>query len=179
MGRYTLAVIGGLLAALAVSSTAGALELTDGSKAPAWYAREVMQKIDGKEVKTVVFATQPFALSMADLNQVLNAYGLTVEDWKRAPQGYMREVITNEGGREVRTIVFSGEAKGMAPPAVDAILGAYGARVVDAKKLPASYGRAAMTKDADGKTVETVVLSPAAYAKSPAEWNAILRAYGK
>ena len=33
--------------------------------------------------------------------------------------------------------------------------------------------------NADGKDVETVVLSPAAYAKSPAEWNAILAAYGK
>jgi hypothetical protein len=179
MGRYLLAVIGGLLAALAVYDTTAALELTDGSKAPAWYAREVVQKAAGKEVKTVVFVTQPFALSMADLNHVLNAYGLTVEDWKRAPQGYMREVVTSEGGREVRTIVFSGEAKGMAPPAVDAILAAYGVRVVDAKKLPASYGRAAIAKDANGKDIETVVLSPAAYAKSPAEWNAILAAYGK
>jgi hypothetical protein len=179
MGRYVSTVIGGLLAALAVSDTAAALELTDGSKAPAWYAREVVQTVDGKEVKTVVFATQPFALSMVDLNHVLSAYGLTVEDSKRAPQGYMREVVTNQGGREVRTIMFSGDAKGMAPPAVDAILAAYGVRVVDVKKLPPSYGRAAMTKDADGKDIETVVLSPAAYAKSPAEWNAILAAYGK
>jgi hypothetical protein len=179
MGRYASAVIGGVLAALTVSGAVSAFELTDSAKAPAWYAREVVQTTDGKQVKTVVFGTQPFALSMVDLNQVLSAYGLAVEDWKRAPQGYMREVVTNEGGREVRTIVFSGDAKGMAPPAVDAVLAAYGARVVDAKKLPASYGRAATAKGADGKDVETVVFSPVAYVKSPTEWNAILAAYGK
>jgi hypothetical protein len=113
---------------------------------------------------------------MVDLDRILGAYGLAVVDAKRAPAGYMHEIVSNVGGE--RTVVFDAQPRGMAPAAVDGILAAYGLRIVDAKKLPETYGREAVRKDADGKEVREVVLSTAAYAISPAEWHQILSAYG-
>jgi hypothetical protein len=177
MNRKTPTTITALLLGLGLSvGAAEALEIVDVKKAPSWYATEVVQTEQGQEVRRAVFGTQPAGISMEDLNRVLEAYGVVVVDAKRAPGGYMREIVSSVGGE--RTVVFDPQPKGIAPAAVDGILAAYGLRIVDAKKLPPSYGREVVRTDADGKEVRDVVLGTAAYAISPAEWNTILSAYG-
>jgi hypothetical protein len=114
---------------------------------------------------------------MSDLDRILAAYGVSVVDAKRAPTGYITEIVASDKGE--RMLVFDTQPKGMAPAAVHEILAAYGLRVVDGKKLPPAYGRTVTTRNAEGKDVEELVLSPAANAWSPAEWHSILSAYGK
>jgi hypothetical protein len=156
---------------------AHAMEIVALKEAPSWYATEVVEKDQtGKDVRRYVHGTQPVAISMADIHRILAAYGLSVVDARQAP-GYITEIVLTDKGE--RTFVFDSEPKGMAPAAVDGILKAYGLRVVDAKALPPRYGRAVVTKDADGKDVEGAVLGSEAYAWSPAEWHSILSAYGK
>jgi hypothetical protein len=163
--------------ALALSfGAAEAVELVEVAKAPSWFATEVVEIEKGQEVKRAVHGTQAVALSMVDLDRILSAYGLSVVEVKRAPAGYMQEIVLNDRGE--RTVIFDPQPKGMAPVAIDGILAAYGLRVVDAQKLPETYGREVVRQDAEGKDVREVVLSSAAYAISPAEWHRILSAYG-
>lgn len=156
--------------------TSQAVELANLQKAPDWYASEVVEMEKGEPVKRVGFSTQAVALSMLDLNRTLAAYGLSVVDAKRAPEGDMQETRSSDGGE--RIIVFDAQPKGLAPVAIDVIPAAYGLRIVDAKKLPETYGTPTTRKHADGVEVQEVALNQAAYAISPAEWHLILSAYG-
>ena len=156
--------------------TSRAMEVVDLQKAPGWYASEVVEMDKGQPVKRVAFSTQPVAISMVDLNRILAAYGLSVVDAKRAPEGYMQETLSSDRGE--RIVVFDTQPKGLAPAAVDGILAAYGLRIVDPTKLPESYGTPVTRTNADGKEVQEVQLSSGAYAISPAEWHRILSAYG-
>ena len=165
------------LAAVAFSvGASAAVELVDLKQAPAWYGTEIVEMEKDKPVKRVVFGTQPVAISMADLNRILGAYGLSVVDAKRAPAGHMQEVASSDRGE--RNVIFDPQPKGVSPMAIDAILAAYGLRIVDASKLPETYGTVVTRKNADGTEVKDVQLSTAAYAISPAEWHRILSAYG-
>lgn len=168
-----------LLTTLTLSfGTCHAVDLVDLAKAPGWYGTEVVETDDkGQPVKRVVFSAQPVAMSMVDLNQVLTAYGLSVVDGRRAPEGHMQESLSSDRGE--RVVVFDGQPKGLAPVAIDGILAAYGVRVVDAAKLPTSYGTAVTTRNAQGAEVQEIQFSGTAYAISPAEWHRILSAYGK
>jgi hypothetical protein len=116
---------------------------------------------------------------MAELNAILTAYGVSVVDWTQAPAGYMREIPKDPTTGDGPTIVFDAQPKGIAPAGIDRVLAAYGLKIVDAKKLPPSYGREVTRRDADGKEVPELELGRAAYAVSPAEWHQILSAYGQ
>ena len=177
MKTTTLAMHTALLAALAFSAGASdAAELVDLKQAPPWYATEVVEMDKDQPVKRAVFSTQPVAMSMADLNRILAAYGLSVVDAKRAPAGHMQEVLSADRGE--RVVIFDAQPKGLAPVAIDGLLAAYGLRIVDPSKLPDTYGTVVIRKNADGADVTNVQLSSAAYAISPAEWHRILSAYG-
>ena len=177
MKLHTFASCSAFLVTLVLSlGTAPAVEIVDLQKAPDWYASEVVEMDKGQPVKRIVFSTQPVALSMIDLNRILAAYGLSVVDAKRAPAGYMEETRSADRGEIV--VAFDGQPKGLAPIAIDGILAAYGLRIVDAGKLPESYGTQITRKNSEGKDVQDMLLSSAAYAISPAEWNRILSAYG-
>ena len=132
---------------------ATALEIVDASKAPAWYATEVVQTDkDGKPAKTVVLGTSPIAFSPHDFDRILSAYGASITDGKALPSAYGTEVVTvDKDGKEIRSIAFSALPFGASPAHVDAVLAAYGLRVVDGARLPENYGREVVATDKEGR----------------------------
>src|SRR5262245_47913609 len=152
----------GIMALLGCTTApAPALDVQDGAKRPANYAREVETKDkDGKTVKTLAFNSTPATIPPADLHTVLSCYGLQVVDGSKLPASYGREVETKDkDGKVVKTLTFNGNAATIPPADLHAVLTAYGARVADGSKLPASYGREVETKDKDGKAVKTLTFN--------------------
>jgi hypothetical protein len=173
----------GAIGLLLVTSASGvaALDLEDGSKLPASYGREIETKDkDGKPVKTVAFNGMAQTIPPAELHAVLTAYGLQVVDGSKLPASYGREIETKDkDGKPVKTVAFNGMAATIPPAELHAVLSAYGAKLVDGSKLPASYGREIETKDKDGKPVKTVAFNGMAATIPPAELHAVLAAYGR
>ncbi|HEV8437454.1 MAG TPA: hypothetical protein VGT40_05120 [Methylomirabilota bacterium] len=170
-----------LQVALPAGAPSEALEIMDAKLAPSYYATEVVSKDkDGKEVKTAVVGGSAIAFSPSDWNRILNAYGVQVLDGKKLPAWWGTEVVSKDkDGKEVRSVSFSSSPVGITPIVLDQVLAAYGVKVVDGKKLPASYGRAVTTKNKDGKDVTELVLSGSPYATTPMHWNEVLSAYGR
>ena len=172
------AVAGGMLLSMALlyGDPAGALELRDIKKAPAWYASETAQMDNnGKPIHTVSFGQKPIAFSPFAFNRILSAYGATVVNPKALPAKVGTEVVSKDkDGKDVRTVTFATKAIVLAPAEVDRILSAYGLRVADGARLPSSYGKEVTMKDKDGKQV---VFSRSAFAAAPAHWHQVLAAY--
>jgi hypothetical protein len=75
------------------------------------------------------------------------AQAFEVQDGAKLPASYAREVETKDkDGKPVKTLVFNGAAATIPPADLHAILTAYGAKVADGAKLPASYAREVETK---------------------------------
>ena len=104
------------------------LEVVDGAKLPASYAREVETKDkDGKTVKTLAFNGAPATIPPADLHAILTAYGAKVADGSKLPANYGREVETKDkDGKAVKTLAFNGMVGTIAPMDLHAVLSAYG-----------------------------------------------------
>ena len=104
------------------------LQVVDGTKLPANYAREVETKDkDGKVVKTLAFNGAAATIPPADLHAILTAYGATLADGTKLPVNYGREVETKDkDGKPVKTLVFNGMAGTIAPKDLHAVLAAYG-----------------------------------------------------
>ena len=86
----------GLMLVTGVSG-AVALDVQDGSKLPASYAREVETKDkDGKTIKTLAFNGMAATIPPAELHAVLTSYGLQVVDGSKLPASYAREVETKD-----------------------------------------------------------------------------------
>jgi hypothetical protein len=166
---------------VAGASGAAALDVQDGAKLPASYAREVETKDkDGKTVKTLAFNGMAATIPPAELHAVLTAYGLDVTDGAKLPASYAREVETKDkDGKTVKTLAFNGMAATIPPADLHAVLTAYGAKVADGTKLPATYAREVETKDKDGKTVKNLAFNGVAGTMSPMELHAVLSAYGR
>jgi hypothetical protein len=176
--RYiTVAVT--VVALACVASPAKAFDVQDGAKLPPNYAREVETKDkDGKTVKTLSFNGSAATIPPADLHTVLTCYGLQVVDGSKLPASYAREVETKDkDGKTVKTLAFNGTAATIPPADLHAILTAYGARVGDGAKLPASYAREVETKDKDGKTVKTLAFNGSAATLPPWDLHTVLTAY--
>jgi hypothetical protein len=125
-------------------ASAPALEVKDKAKAPAgWW-----------EVNA------PMAIPPEYFDQVLAAYGLTLQDVSKAPATYARKV----GDK----VVWETAPRTYTPAEMDQILSAYGATLGDVSKAPPTYAR--MVGD---KTV--FESSPIAW--SPQLINSILAAY--
>jgi hypothetical protein len=103
------------------------LQVVDGSKLPASYAREVETKgKDGKIVKTLAFNGAAATIPPADLHAILTAYGAKVANGSKLPPSYAREVETKDkDGKTVKTLAFNGAAATIPPADLHAVLTAY------------------------------------------------------
>jgi hypothetical protein len=114
------------------------------------------------------------------LTGVPGAVALDVQDGAKLPASYAREVETKDkDGKPVKTLAFNGSAATIPPADLHAILTAYGAKVAEGSKLPASYAREVETKDKDGKPVKNLAFNGSAATIPPADLHAILTAYGR
>jgi hypothetical protein len=176
-----LALVSIAASAVLLAPSAHALEVVDGSKLPASYGTEVEVKDkDGKPAKQLVFSGMVGMRPAAVFHQILAAYGLRVVDGSKLPASYGTEVeVKDKDGKLVKELVFNGMVGTQPASELHRILTAYGARVVDGSKLPASYGTEVEVKDKDGKPAKQLVFTGTVGTRPAAELHQILSAYGK
>lgn len=134
----------GLVTFLGGALSAPALEVKDKTKAPlGWWD-----------------ASNPMAIPPQYFDQVLSAYGLTLQDASKAPATYARKV----GDK----VAWEMAPRTYTPAEMDQILQAYGASLGDVSKAPPTYATTV-----DGKTV----FGTAPIAWGPQVINSILVAY--
>jgi hypothetical protein len=157
-----------VMAVVAFSPLSHAVVITNWEKVPGSYASQVT-KPDGS--KTVVWGQWGISYDPKVFDQILQGYGMSLQDVSKVPSSYAREVTQPDG----KKVIVFGPGSIYEPKVLDGILQGYGVSIKDPSKLPASYARE--VTQADGKKV--IVFTSGAITYEPEVFDQILQAYSQ